>query len=211
MPVFRWFSTPDDLGQLVVIALSHPKRPEGLCVVERTARKPTEFIAHYSVTSVLKEQIIKSNSALFMMGKDVSNLEIRRLPKAPTHSRSYYVDLNNSISIVAMFVPCIVNVERHRLLHHSMLEYYPTKWCSEKDRRIKAPRETDLIFRFLKRLVKSLTQPGVEGQLMTESVQEKMKHEGLLIANNRLWYDAKGHVRGTVQHPTGFAELPPTD
>jgi hypothetical protein len=92
-----------------------------------------------------------------------------------------------------------------------MLEYYPTKWCSEKDRRIKAPRETDLIFRFLKRLVKSLTQPGVEGQLMTESVKEKMKHEGLLIANNRLWYDAKGHVRGTVQHPTGFAELPPTD
>ena len=211
MPVFQWFVLPNDLGQLVERALSHPKRPEGLCVVERTGRKKSDFVAHDSITSAQRRRFIAGHCALFMLGKDVSDLEFMRLPSPPKPLNYYHVNLNNSNTIVAMFIPTTHFVGESQLLNHSMLEYYPTKWCPKEERRIRAPRETDLIFRFLKKVITSVTQPGAEGQLMTESVKEKMETEGVLISNNRLWYDAAGSVRGTVRPPSGFAELPPSE
>jgi hypothetical protein len=209
MPVFQWFALPNDLGRMVELALSHPKRPQGLCVVERTGRKKADFVARDVVTAAQRQRLMESHCALFMLGKDRADLEFLRFPSPPKPAQYYHVNLNNSNTIIAMFVPTTYVIRGHQLLNHSMLEYNPTKWCSREQRRIKAPRETDLIFRFLKTLIKSVTQSGVEGQLMTDSVKQKMETDGVLIANNRFWYDAAGHVRGTVGPPDGFAELPP--
>lgn len=122
MPVFQWFALPNDLGQLVELALSHPKRPEGLCVVERTGRKKSDFVAQDSITSAQRRRFIAGHCALFLLGKDVSDLEFMRFPSPPKPPTYYHDNLNNSDTIVAMFIPTTYFLGKNQLLNHSMLE-----------------------------------------------------------------------------------------
>jgi len=208
MPVFKWFSIPDELGKLAERALSDPMRPEGLCIVPRTSRNLSDFTPHYTISAKFRAELVAARCALFMVGTDVDGLEIACVSGGLDKVRTCYVDRNQSTTIVALTVPGPFRVREHVVLHHSMLEYYPSKWSEKLKRRIKAPRDTELLFRFLKKLVKSVTEPGIEGQLLTATVRDRMENEGLLIARNGLYYDFQGRVRGTCRDVSGFSGGP---
>ena len=211
MPVSRWYALPEDLGHLTALALSDPKRPEGLCVTPRTASKAASFSAHATLTVGIKQQMIEDHRALFMLGINLPELVIRRLPKVSTTPRPWYIDLNNCTTVVEVAVPGPFVVEERRLLASSRVEYSPTKFCSETRRRVKAPLETARVFQFLKKIIRSMTEPGIQGLRMTPAVKNLLLTKDLLVSRNGFWYDGNGNVRGTTRHPSGFAKLTQSD
>jgi hypothetical protein len=205
MPDFQWFAVPEDMGPLVTAALSHPKRPEGLCIVERVSPNPHGFFPHYEYDDQIRIRAKVYPSVLFTLDRDLAGLCIEKDAEFLGRETMYSVNLNQTVTVVQVGIPKIFRSEGHLLVNPSRMFYFPTKWCRLEERRVKAPPETAAIFRFLRTRIKDVAKPGPLGQLMTPAVLDKITNSGLLFAKDHLWYDASGAVRGSCYGKSGFA------
>ncbi|MFN6105515.1 MAG: hypothetical protein ACK5EA_13865 [Planctomycetaceae bacterium] len=207
MPLFNWFAVKEDMGRLLDAALSHPKRLEGLCIVERTATSPDLFVPHFTLNEAIRQRIDAVSFALFMLERDIPGLSIEKGPEFLDRESPYYINLNESTTTVQICIPHIFQSEGHLLLNPSRMSYYPSKWCPTEGRRVKAPPETLAIFRFLRSWIKEFAKPGLLGKLMTPDAREMFMTNGVLFSNDGIWYDASGAVRGRCHGPSGFSEI----
>jgi len=207
MPLFNWFAVSEDMGRLLDAALSHPKRSEGLCIVERTATSPDLFVPHFTLNEAIRKRIDAVSFSLFMLKRDIPGLSIEKGPDFLDRESPYYINLNESTTTVQICIPHIFQSEGHLLLHPSRMSYYPSKWCPTEGRRVKAPPETLAIFRFLRARIKDFAKPGPLGKLMTPAAREMITRNGVLFSNDGLWYDAAGAVQGRCHGTSGFSEI----
>jgi len=207
MPYFQWFAVPEDMGPLITAALSHPKRPEGLCIVERRSPTPDGFFPHYEYNDLIPKRAKVFPSVLFTLDRDLTGLSIEKCPEFLDRETTYSVNLNQTVTVVQVGIPKIFSAEGHLLVNPSCMFYFPSKWCQLEERRVKAPPETAAIFRFLRSRIKDVAKPGPLGQLMTPAARDKITNCGVLFAKDHLWYDVSGAVRGSCYSKSGFAEL----
>jgi hypothetical protein len=205
MPDYQWFAVPEDMGPLITSALSHPKRPEGLCIIERMSPNPHGFVPHYEYDDQIRAKVYPS--VLFTIDQNLTGLFIEKGPEFLDRETIYSVNLNQTVTVVQVGIPRIFSAEGHLLLNPSQMFYFPTKWCRLEERRVKAPPETAAIFRFLRSRIKDVAKPGPLGKLMTPAAREKITHCGVLFAQDHLWYDASGAIRGSCYGKSGFAEI----
>jgi hypothetical protein len=207
MPIFNWFAVRDDMSRLLDATLSHPKRPAGLCMVERTATSPEFFVPHFILNESIRQRIEAVSFALFMLERDIPGISIEKGPEFLDRKNHYCINLNESTTTVQINIPHIYQSEGHQLLNPSRMSFNPSKWCPTEGRRVKAPPETLAIFRFLRLRIKDFAEPGPFGKLITPAAREKFMTNGLLLSHDGLWYDASGAVRGRCHGPSGFSEM----
>ena len=207
MPFFNWFAVPEDMGNLISAALSHPKRPEGLCIVGCIAPTRNEFVPHYEFDDHIRVRVESCARVLFLLARDVPDLCIERGAESLDRPTGYFVNRNESTTVVQVGIPHVFYAEGHIVLNPSRMTYNPSKWSPTEGRRVKAPPETQAIFRFLRSRIKDFAKPGPFGKLMTPAAREMFMTNGVLFSNDGLWHDASGAVRGRCHGPSGFSEI----
>ena len=207
MPFFSWFAVSEDMGKLISAALSHPKRPDGLCIVGCIAPTPNEFVPHYEFDDQIRVRVEACARVLFLLARDVPDLCVEKGADFLDRPTGYFINRNESTTVVQVGIPHVFKGEGHLLLNSSLMSYYPSQWSPNEGRRVKAPPETLAIFRFLRARIKDFAKPGPLGKLMTPAAREMITRNGVLFSNDGLWYDSAGAVRGRCHGASGFSEI----